>query len=182
LLRCTSLLMDLSGRDGELRSRRQHSGVKRTRTVRTVAAAFDPKRTPSRPDLGELWGLLRVTKAGREWGLLPMSRSDEYRRFAAECLKIAHATEDEQSLAVFLKWPKCGWTWHAKTRQTQIALPVRRKRTNYLFAARCSASSASSVQATSISCNNLRSSSVLANWAKRRQSSANLRYCADGSM
>ena len=32
-----------------------------------------------------------------------MSRSDEYRRFAAECLKFAQAAKDEPSRAVFLK-------------------------------------------------------------------------------
>jgi hypothetical protein len=52
---------------------------------------------------GNFGGLLRVTKVGQEWGLLPMSRSDEYRRFAAECLKFAHAAKDEPSRAVFLK-------------------------------------------------------------------------------
>lgn len=31
------------------------------------------------------------------------SRSDEYRRFAAECLKIAHAAEDPHFRATFLK-------------------------------------------------------------------------------
>jgi hypothetical protein len=32
-----------------------------------------------------------------------MSRSNEYRRFAAECLKIARAAEDERRQAIFLK-------------------------------------------------------------------------------
>ena len=32
-----------------------------------------------------------------------MNRSDEYRRFAAECVKIAQATEDRQCQAVFVK-------------------------------------------------------------------------------
>ncbi|MGO9576945.1 MAG: hypothetical protein ACLPTQ_21760 [Terriglobales bacterium] len=32
-----------------------------------------------------------------------MSRSNEYRRFAAECLKIAHAAEDAKYRATFLK-------------------------------------------------------------------------------
>jgi phage terminase large subunit-like protein len=32
-----------------------------------------------------------------------MGRSDEYRRFAAECLKIAHATGEEQHRATFMK-------------------------------------------------------------------------------
>jgi len=32
-----------------------------------------------------------------------MNRSDEYRRYAAECLKMAHAADDEQQRAVFLQ-------------------------------------------------------------------------------
>ena len=32
-----------------------------------------------------------------------MSRSDEYCRFAAECLKMARAAEDEQNRAIFLQ-------------------------------------------------------------------------------
>ncbi len=36
-------------------------------------------------------------------GLLPMGSADEYRRFAAECLKIAHAAEEAQRRALFLK-------------------------------------------------------------------------------
>jgi hypothetical protein len=31
------------------------------------------------------------------------NKSDEYRRFAAECLKIAYAAEDQQYRATFLK-------------------------------------------------------------------------------
>jgi hypothetical protein len=33
----------------------------------------------------------------------PMSRSDGYRRFAAECMKIAHAAEDERQRAIFVQ-------------------------------------------------------------------------------
>jgi hypothetical protein len=36
-------------------------------------------------------------------GGLPMSRSDEYRRFAAECLKMPRTAEDEQNRAMFLQ-------------------------------------------------------------------------------
>ena len=32
-----------------------------------------------------------------------MSKSDEYRRFATECLNIGQATEDEQQRAIFLQ-------------------------------------------------------------------------------
>jgi hypothetical protein len=39
-----------------------------------------------------------------------MSRWDLYRRFAAECLKIANATEDEQHRAAFLQMAR---TWLA---------------------------------------------------------------------
>lgn len=45
-----------------------------------------------------------------------------------------------------------------------------------------SASFASLIQAASISCNTFRSSTVLADLTNRRHSSANLQYCADGSI
>lgn len=45
-----------------------------------------------------------------------------------------------------------------------------------------SASFASLIQAASISCNTFCSSTVLADLTNRRHSSANLRYCAEGSM
>ncbi len=32
-----------------------------------------------------------------------MGKSDDYRHFAAECMKIAHAAEDEQQRAVFVE-------------------------------------------------------------------------------
>jgi hypothetical protein len=48
-------------------------------------------------------GFFRVAKRGQKRGLLQMGRSDEYRRFAAECLKINQAAEDEQQRAVFLQ-------------------------------------------------------------------------------
>jgi hypothetical protein len=32
-----------------------------------------------------------------------MSKSDDYRRFAAECLKMAQATEDKQRSALYLQ-------------------------------------------------------------------------------
>jgi hypothetical protein len=40
----------------------------------------------------------------------PMRRSDDYRRFAAECLKIGQAAEDEQQRALFLQMAR---TWLA---------------------------------------------------------------------
>jgi hypothetical protein len=36
-------------------------------------------------------------------GLLPMIRSDEYCRFAAECLKMARTAEDEPHRVIFLQ-------------------------------------------------------------------------------
>jgi len=37
-----------------------------------------------------------------------MLRSDEYRRFAAECLKMAQTAEEEQNRATFCQWRECG--------------------------------------------------------------------------
>ena len=39
-----------------------------------------------------------------------MRRSDDYRRFAAECLRIGQATEDERQRALFLQMAR---TWLA---------------------------------------------------------------------
>ena len=39
-----------------------------------------------------------------------MSRSDDYRRFAAECMKIASTAEDEQRRAIFVHMAR---TWLA---------------------------------------------------------------------
>jgi hypothetical protein len=50
-------------------------------------------------------------------GLLSMSRSDEYRRFAAECLKMAQTAEEEQNRATFYKWRECGLLSAAMTIQ-----------------------------------------------------------------
>ena len=53
------------------------------------------KRSPSSPSSSPLtW---------RHGGLLSMSRSDEDRRFAAECLKRAQTAEEEQNRATFLQ-------------------------------------------------------------------------------
>ncbi len=41
---------------------------------------------------------------------LAMPKSDDYRRFAAECLKIGQAAEDEQQRALFLQMAR---TWLA---------------------------------------------------------------------
>ena len=46
-----------------------------------------------------------------------MNRSDEYRRFAAECVKIAQATEDGQRQAVLLKMAE---VWLDLARKAEI--------------------------------------------------------------
>lgn len=46
-----------------------------------------------------------------------MSRSDEYRRFAAECLKIEQAADDEQQRAIFLQMARA-WLALAQTEKT----------------------------------------------------------------
>ncbi len=47
-----------------------------------------------------------------------MSRSDEYRRFAAECLKLARTAEDEKNRAVFLQMARA-WFALAQKRGDQ---------------------------------------------------------------
>ena len=51
-------------------------------------------------------------------GLLRMSRSDDYRRFAAECLKIEHAAGDEQQRAIFLQMARA-WLALAQKDETK---------------------------------------------------------------
>jgi hypothetical protein len=46
-----------------------------------------------------------------------MSRSDDYRRFAAECLKIAHDAEDEQQRATFVEMARV-WSALAQRGET----------------------------------------------------------------
>jgi hypothetical protein len=56
------------------------------------------------PGLGNFGFLSCVAKnVGQKSGAAPVSRSDEYRRFAAECLKIREVAEDEQQRAIFLQ-------------------------------------------------------------------------------
>jgi hypothetical protein len=45
-----------------------------------------------------------------------MSRSDDYRRFAAECMKIASTAEDEQRRAIFVQMAR---TWLAVAQKTE---------------------------------------------------------------
>jgi hypothetical protein len=45
-----------------------------------------------------------------------MSRSDDYRRFAAECLRIASTAEDEQRRAIFVQMAR---TWLALAQKTE---------------------------------------------------------------
>jgi len=44
-----------------------------------------------------------LQNVGQKSGAVTVSKSDEYRRFAAECLKIGQAAEDEQQRAIFLQ-------------------------------------------------------------------------------
>ena len=82
------------------------------------------------------------------------------------------------------KWRGCGLLWHRKTRQMRIEMVVQRIRSthaalNLLFP---SASSASSfVQIACLSHNTSRSSTVLADLARRRRSCASgwLRYSSE---
>jgi hypothetical protein len=48
-----------------------------------------------------------------------MSRSNEYRRFAAKCVKIARACEDEQRQAIFLKMAQV-WLDLARRDETDL--------------------------------------------------------------
>ena len=50
-------------------------------------------------------------------GLLPMSKSDQYRRFAAECLKMAQNSETEQQRSIFLQMASA-WLALAQKDQT----------------------------------------------------------------
>jgi hypothetical protein len=45
-----------------------------------------------------------------------MSRSDEYCRFAAECLKMARTAEDEQNRAIFLQMAR---VWFAPVQKDE---------------------------------------------------------------
>jgi hypothetical protein len=47
-----------------------------------------------------------------------MGRSDDYRRFAAECLKIGQAAEDEQQRTVFLEMAR-NWLALAQKDETK---------------------------------------------------------------
>jgi hypothetical protein len=56
------------------------------------------------PDLANI-GASSVLQTFSQYSgaLLPMSRSEEYRRFASECLKMARTAEDEQNRAILLQ-------------------------------------------------------------------------------
>ena len=45
-----------------------------------------------------------------------VSRSDDYRRFAAECMKIASTAEDEQRRAIFVQMAR---TWLALAQKAE---------------------------------------------------------------
>jgi hypothetical protein len=55
-------------------------------------------------------------------GLLLMSRLDEYRHFAAECLKMAQAAEDEQRRTILLQMAQ-GWLDLAQKDETNADQP-----------------------------------------------------------
>ena len=107
-------------------------------------------------------------------GLLSMSRSDGYRRFAAECLKMAQTAEEEQNRATFLQMARV-WFALAEREEARSSRNDHPEELNAVL----STSSATFVQAASISCNTFRSSAVCTNFTRRRHSSANFRYCAD---
>jgi hypothetical protein len=75
-------------------------------------------------------GFFRVAKRGQKRGLLRMGRSDEYRRFAAECLKIERAAEDKQQRAIFLQMARAWLAWRKKTIPMRIVDKVRRTRSS----------------------------------------------------
>ena len=68
-----------------------------------VPSPFHNSKLRKKPQQeAELLGLFRVA-AKVTSGNCSMSRSDEYRRFASECLKMARTAEDEQNRAIFLQ-------------------------------------------------------------------------------
>jgi hypothetical protein len=48
-----------------------------------------------------------------------MSRSDDYRRFAAECMKIASVAEDERQRAIFIQMARA-WLALAQRGETNV--------------------------------------------------------------
>src|SRR3984893_18399149 len=57
-------------------------------------------------------------------GLLSMSRSDEYRRFAAECLKMAQTAEEEQNRATLLQLARVWFALAERDRGTKRHAPA----------------------------------------------------------
>jgi hypothetical protein len=57
-------------------------------------------------------------------GLLSMSRSDEYRRFAAECLKTAQTAEEEQNRATLLQMARVWFALAERDRGTKRHAPA----------------------------------------------------------
>jgi hypothetical protein len=85
----TGLFESRCARQGRRRRERlDHRSKERTATGKAVRNTVYP---------------FRVTANCSKWGLLSMSRSDEYRRFAAECLKMAQTAEEEKNRATFLQ-------------------------------------------------------------------------------
>jgi hypothetical protein len=104
-----------------------------------------------------------------------VASSEEYRRFAQECLLLARAAEDERARASLLHMAHV-WFRLAEEHENEAEEKQSAESWHLLFA-----SAATLLQALAISSKILRSPSVLACLAKRWHSSANSRYCADVS-
>jgi hypothetical protein len=61
-----------------------------------------------------------------------VGKSDEYRRFAAECLKIGQAAEDEQQRAIFLQMARAWLALAQRDETVRIVIKVRRTRSSSL--------------------------------------------------
>jgi hypothetical protein len=68
--------------------------------------------------LGNFWDFSALQQSVSNRGLLLMSRVDEYRRFAAECLKMAQAADDEQRRRILLQMAQ-GWLALAQKDETK---------------------------------------------------------------
>jgi hypothetical protein len=88
-------------------------------TVWQSGSTCDPSADfcSSSQSFAEPEGFYRVAKRIAKIGAGGMNRSDEYRRFAAECVKIAQATEDRQRQVVFLKMAE---VWLDLARKAEI--------------------------------------------------------------
>ena len=71
--------------------------------IRRLAHAHRHTVAPSYRSRGTRQIFPRCKRSVNVRGRFPMGKSDNYRRFAAECMKIAHAAEDEQQRAIFVE-------------------------------------------------------------------------------